>query len=236
MATEEKKSYPTMAVKNWFALRKRFKTSIPKEVTANYLASAVGMSILSAQKNILPYLRLTGLIDQDGKTTERAVKWRDDSQYQKVCETIREEVYPQELLDLAPPNNLDRNTVQTWFANNTGGGASQAGKQAVFYMMLCDADLGKESDVVTPSVKPKAKKAKTSNKSAREKVEDKNNGSSHSKAALHILPPKKALGNSEIIPQFHFNIQIVLPENATQDTYDNIFKSIATHLLNRREE
>lgn len=50
MATEEKKSYPMMAVKNWFLLRKKFKISIPKEVTANYLSSALGMSTLSAQK------------------------------------------------------------------------------------------------------------------------------------------------------------------------------------------
>lgn len=37
-------------------------------------------------------------------------------------------------------------------------------------------------------------------------------------------------------PQFHFNIQIHLPENAPSDVYDAIFKSIATHLLNKDEE
>jgi len=36
-----------------------------------------------------------------------------------------------------------------------------------------------------------------------------------------------------IVPQFTFNIQIVLPENSSLETYDNIFKSIATHLLHR---
>lgn len=42
-------------------------------------------------------------------------------------------------------------------------------------------------------------------------------------------PP--ASGGKE--PQFHFNIQIHLPENASSDAYDMIFKSIATHLLGR---
>ncbi len=236
MATEEKKSYPMMAVKNWFALRKKFKISIPKEVTANYLSSALGMNTLSAQKNILPYLRLTGLIDQDGKTTDKAVKWRDDNQYSQVCETIREEVYPQELLDLAPPNDLDRNSVQTWFANNTGGGASQAGKQAAFYIMLCESDLSKEGETKTQSAKPKVKKVNSPKQPKERKVVTKKDVESHSEASLQISSHKKTLGNSEIVPQFHFNIQIVLPENATQDTYDNIFRSIATHLLNRREE
>lgn len=37
----------------------------------------------------------------------------------------------------------------------------------------------------------------------------------------------------EIIPQITFNIQVVLPENASPDVYDSIFKSIASNLLKR---
>jgi hypothetical protein len=33
------------------------------------------------------------------------------------------------------------------------------------------------------------------------------------------------------VPQFNFNIQVQLPENATAETYDAIFKSMAEHLL-----
>lgn len=39
----------------------------------------------------------------------------------------------------------------------------------------------------------------------------------------------------QIAPQIHFNIQVVIPENASPEDYDNIFKSIATHLLGRGE-
>lgn len=184
----------------------------------------------------MPYLRLTGLIDQSGKTTDRAIKWRDDNQYAKVCETIREEIYPQDLLDLAPPNDLDRNVVQTWFANNTGGGASQAGKQASFYIMLCEGDPNKEGETKVQTAKAKTPKASMPKKSKDSKNTAKKDTDPNSDASLHLPPHKKMFVNSEAVPQFHFNIQIVLPENATQDTYDNIFKSIATHLLNRREE
>jgi hypothetical protein len=34
-----------------------------------------------------------------------------------------------------------------------------------------------------------------------------------------------------ILPQFNFNIQVQLPENASPETYDAIFKSMAEHLL-----
>jgi hypothetical protein len=50
----------------------------------------------------------------------------------------------------------------------------------------------------------------------------------------HTSKPKK---HSEVTaPQIHFNIQVVIPENASPETYDTIFKSIATHLLNRDNE
>jgi len=54
------------------------------------------------------------------------------------------------------------------------------------------------------------------------------------KPITHVPADIKKLTHSEqLLPQFTFNIQIVLPENSSPDTYDNIFKSIATHLLYR---
>jgi len=38
------------------------------------------------------------------------------------------------------------------------------------------------------------------------------------------------------IPQFHFNIQIHLPDNSPPEVYDAIFHSIAKHLIGRSEE
>jgi hypothetical protein len=55
---KEKKGYPMMPASNWWALRKKFRTTLPKEVTVTYLASALGMSQASAQHNVLPTLRL----------------------------------------------------------------------------------------------------------------------------------------------------------------------------------
>jgi len=47
---------------------------------------------------------------------------------------------------------------------------------------------------------------------------------------------RKFTGRTDTItPQIHFNIQVVIPENASPETYEYIFKSIATHLLGRSE-
>lgn len=40
-------------------------------------------------------------------------------------------------------------------------------------------------------------------------------------------------GSGLITPQIAFNIQVVLPENASAETYDAIFQSMAIHLLGR---
>lgn len=43
---------------------------------------------------------------------------------------------------------------------------------------------------------------------------------------------KHTANSGVVLPQFNFNIQVQLPENASADTYDAIFKSMAQHLLN----
>ena len=42
-------------------------------------------------------------------------------------------------------------------------------------------------------------------------------------------------GQKQLVPQFNFNIQIQLPEDATPEQYDAIFKSMSEHLLTLRE-
>ncbi len=42
--------------------------------------------------------------------------------------------------------------------------------------------------------------------------------------------------SSVLTPQFNFNIQIEIPDNASKETYDNIFKSIAENLLKQYDK
>jgi hypothetical protein len=51
-------------------------------------------------------------------------------------------------------------------------------------------------------------------------------------AGRSAAEPRIAKG---ITPQIVFNIQVVLPENASAEDYDNIFESIGRHLLSRSE-
>src|SRR5580693_9498223 len=99
---EPKRSFPMLPVSHWWELRKQFKRSIPGVVTDNYLSTVLEMKTDSARNNVLPYLKQLKIIDEEGKTGERAKQWRDDERYAAVCKEMLAETYPKELLDAAP--------------------------------------------------------------------------------------------------------------------------------------
>lgn len=220
MAVDERKNYPMMATPHWWSLRRKFRAAIPKEVTANYLASALGMAEKSARGNILPSLRTAGIIDKDSKPTDLAVRWRDDAQYAAVCKEIRETVYPQELLDLAPDSSASRSSIQSWFANHTGLGASGAFKMTSFYTMLLEADPGKQTDGAVPSNGQSAKPAKNSRTTAR---------TTPAQPPSPAVPTQPAV-NGKRSPELHINVQVHIAADANADQIDAIFSSMAKYL------
>ena len=136
----ESKSFPRLPITHWWALRKKFKQSIPGVVTDNYLATVLSMKIDSARANVLPFLRQLGIIDDEGRTAERARLWRDDEHYPEVCKAIVTEVYPDELLKAVPDPSKDRDKAMRWFANHTGTGEGAASQMASLYAVLVEAD------------------------------------------------------------------------------------------------
>ena len=90
----------------------------------------------SAAANVLPALRDIGLVDDDLRPTQRAVRWRDDELYPEVVEEIRSAVYPSDLRDAIPDPERNRAGVERWFASRTGHGLSAAKKMAAFYELI----------------------------------------------------------------------------------------------------
>jgi hypothetical protein len=146
---DESRTFPSMPAKSWWALRERFRRTLPAKVDATYIASVLGMTERSAESNILPALRATTLIDAEGKTTDRAVKWRDDLHYKEVCEAIRLEVYPKALLDRAPAESAER--------GEGGKDSSKPGPVTprVAKTRAATARQGKEPKVEGPAVEKK---------------------------------------------------------------------------------
>lgn len=157
---DETKSYPSISAKHWFALRKRFITGIPKDANPNFVSLALGTTQSVARIHIITPLKQVGILDKDNRPTDRAIQWRDDAQYPNVCKSIREEIYPQELLDLAPDDSIGLTTISQWFSNVTGLGAARAKKFAEFYLLLLAADPTKQIEVLDgATIKPRTNNA-----------------------------------------------------------------------------
>jgi len=212
-----------LPIGHWWALRKKFKQSIPGVVTDNYLATVLNMQTSSARNNILPYLKQLGIIDEDGKTGDRAKKWRDDSQYNGVCKEMLSEVYPQELIHAVPDSDQNRSVAERWFANRTGTGEVAARKMASLYMLLLDADVSKQPD----DDKTPVRKQREDRPKAEKKVEHRIN-----QPASSTTPQLRNEGQQSP-PGININLQIHISADATPDQIEQIFSSMSKHIYHR---
>jgi len=225
---EEKKSFPMLPIAHWWALRKKFMQSIPGVVTDNYLATVLNMGVDSARANVLPFLKTLGIIDEDGKTLERAKQWRDDESYSEVCKAILRDVYPEELLQAVPNPSEDRAPAERWFANHTGAGRSAVQRMAALYAVLVEADTSKQRDE-----ERKSRPAKAAPESTKSKAEGKK-----SDGARHVPAPiRQNIGEPtrEPVqgPGININLEIHISADATPDQIDQIFASMAKHIYKR---
>jgi hypothetical protein len=227
MVEEIKISFPIIPVRQWWILQNKFRQSIPSSVTPGYLAAALTMKAASAKANILPSLVRFRIIDQDGKPTDRAIQWRDEGQYSTVCEEIRTELYPQELLDALPPPSPNRESVERWFANKTGAGKKAAERMALVYLLLCEANPagGQGVSTTTPKKEQRPKQKRTVD------AEIKPVAPARSQEPL----PEKTTSRhqtaiSSIPPSLHIDIQIHISSDTSSEQIDQIFASMAKHL------
>ncbi len=223
---DKKSTFPVIPSGHWWALRKKFKQSIPGVVTDNYIASVLNMQLSSARANVLPALKATKIIDPDGKPLERAKRWRDDEQYAKVCEEIRRDVYPDELLNGIPDPSMNRPVAERWFGNHTGAGEAAVRKMTQFYALLSEADPSKAPDTSEASTKkPKQPVDPKPIRKAAKQVRRVDPPPVHGSDATGATGNLSAVG-----PAVHINLQIHISADASTDQIEQVFASMAKHI------
>ena len=223
---ETKKTFPMLPIAHWWSLRKKFQQSIPGVVTDGYLATVLNMGANSARANVLPFLKVLGIIDADGKPSARAKAWRDDDQYPKVCQEMIKEIYPEELTDAIPDPTSNRDKVKKWFANHTGTGEAAAKRMAALYTVLSEADASKEPD---SEKKPPTKKPPNAAKAAPKSTPSPTLKPEQPSVAK---PPIKPDGGPKD-PDLNINLQIHISADASTDQIEQIFASMAKHIYRR---
>ena len=216
---EDKTTYPTIPTRSWWILRQKFNQTIPVTISPTYLASVLNVTEESARANVWSSLQRIGIIDEDGKTQNRAREWRDDMSYPEVCSTIVKEVYPTELVE-AVTDPKDRETAQRWFSQRTGFGVSATRRLTSFFLLLLEAEpqntpLAKAKGAKEPpaKIRPKRPKAKTA-KVMQSKQDNKQ----------YV---------DENAPNVYINLQIHVSSEATSEQIDKIFESMAKHIYQK---
>jgi hypothetical protein len=220
-------NYPRIPAKNWWVVRNRFKQSIPPSVSPNYLATLLGITERGA-RNVLAPFRTVGIIDEEGDTGDRANRWRVDDEYPKVCEEIRKEIYPEELLSAVPDPKADFEAAVLWFMRETGVGQGTARQMAKFYQLLTEADPSQGQDITSSKVSRSGKPKKRAKTAKRKESEEKPSEDSHVFDAG--VPAAGPAASEQPAPAIHIDIQIHISPEASTDQIDQIFASMARHL------
>lgn len=234
-ATTEKGFYPRINEAVWWKLRKSFRDRLPGVVDLGYLRGVLGYNESSA-RTLIPHLKRVGLIDDDGKPTERANRWRNDQQYSSVCQEIVESVYPQGLRDAFHDPSSQRDAVADWIAHVTRSGADTAQGFAKFYLMLLQADSTAAESSSAAGKMPKATKREAT--SARGRAGRAATSASRVPGAQATESdrgeqPHHAGQNQRsrsFAPSVHLDFQIHITPDSSPEQVDHIFASMAKHL------
>lgn len=217
-----------LPAKNWWTIRNRFKQSVPNTVSKNYLATVLDISEKAAG-NVLPALKLLGLINEENRTTDRANHWRVDTEYQSVCEQIINEVYPEELTHAVPDPTADFGIAARWFMREAGVGEKAARGMARFYQLLKKADLSDGEGISTNKSSAKQKKSKASKQAEPSPKKDTSTPETEAKKPVVAEPPMKPKG----APTLHIDVQVHISPESSPEQIDTIFASMAKHLYKR---
>ncbi len=235
-APARRRSYPYMPTSNWRDLRRRFNANPPRgEVDAAYLASVLGITDRAAA-NVVPSLRDLGLIDPAGRTTDRAMAWREDAQYADVVGQMIEEIYPQALRDVAPPPNPDRETAKRWFMRDLNTGEPQGERLARFYLMLASGNpnaVEEQPGGAGPRAATRRTTGGTAPARGRARTGTARTGTATTPTVTAIPDGVAQTGAATRGPSLHIDIQVHIDPAATADQIDAIFASMARHLYGR---
>lgn len=220
MGTTDKNGFPSLPVNHWWALRKKFQSSVPKAITTGYIATTLNMKESSARTNILPALVQFGMIDENNKPTQIVYDWRDDFHYPQVCRALLEKIYPADLYEAIDQENPDRSVILSWFKRTLGVGDKHAAKLTQVFLLLLEGDPSKQSDT--------SKKPLTNNNAPTKKLIKK---TTEVPKQLPQINPTTFQPTPNFSPAIHIDLQIHIAPETSAEQINKIFESIAKHLF-----
>lgn len=203
-------------------LRKNFPATVTSETVKKFsLASNNESSVINA-------LQFIGIIDTEGKRTQKAheIFVLGDAEFSKAFDGLIRSSY-KDLFDLRGDDawKMSKSELTTYFRTTDKTSEVIGERQANVFIMFRGL-AGFEVPAVAPTPK-----SGSGPKLAKAKVKTPKN----SKGSDVPMPPASATGVTAIDGQRNMaltvRIEINLPAGGSQETYDNIFKSIRANLI-----
>ncbi|GLK83677.1 hypothetical protein GCM10017653_17460 [Ancylobacter defluvii] len=214
----DKSGYPQIPSTVWWGVRSILDRS-PK-MTINERTLGVELNVQeAAARQYVAELRKVGLLNDDGKATPLAEKWRHDDTYGEAVDEILRNAYPEGLIGVAPRGYADRQKVVSWFTRE-GLGSGTAGNKAATYLLISSASPSESPNrgsqmpqKPSPSRETAPKKA-TSRQPTRQDIP---NGQKSGSSGSAMMP-------------LNINVQIHISAEATTDQIETIFSAMRRYL------
>lgn len=215
----ETNSFPQIPATVWWGIRDILKKTTRASLNESFLAVQLGVQPAAARQYATE-LRRVGLVDEEGKPTDLALKWRLDDNYRDAVAEILSSAYSEELLSLAPTIDEKEKAI-SWFQYQGLGEGAARNKAATFFLI--------------GSPEPGQSATRT------------NGNTSVSKKHKKKLKPTETPSVSEPAPQttnepqnkptvfpINLNLQIHISSEASAEQIDAIFGSMRKHLGNAK--
>lgn len=203
----------------------QFRKSFPAKVEAETLKKlGIASSNESFVISILKFLHLIG--DDNAKTAEgtKLFTSHKDEDFQKVLADTVQKSYAG-LFELHGPDSwkLDKDALITFFRGTDGTSAIVGARQANTFATLASLSGKRDEQVVVKTGSPKKPSSSASAKT-KSAAKPKSNAAAQHPPQVTLTPETNKVGLT-------VRIEINLPANGTQETYDNIFRSIRDNII-----
>jgi hypothetical protein len=190
--------------KNVGKLFQKIRTAkVPDTFTTRYLSETLGLKA-SADRALIAILKSLGFLDSAARPTESYGTLKNETiAPQALAQGIRLAYAP--LFEANEKvNELSRSELNGLVAQVAGADNNMTGKIAGTFVALCSvADFSKTSVPANPGLSPEVGEDQTT-----------------------LGNPSKDEAGQPMRPEFHYNIQIHLPSNGTEQTYTDIFNAL----------
>lgn len=216
----EKVSYPQIPSTVWWGVRALLQRSPSATVSERTLSVELQVQDAAARQYVSE-LKRVGILNEENKATSLAAKWRHDDTYADAVGEILSNVYPEGLIQVAPPEAADRQKVISWFTKE-GLGIGTAGNKAATYLLIGSVapneSPSRGSSHPQKNGSREGKPVKQATKAASEKVQ----------VAQPMERPPRVVQH-EPMP-LNVNVQIHISAEASSEQIESIFSAMRRYL------